>query len=67
VKKIFLFLIFISISFVFYLFRADQDHDERLSKEELLNHVYKNVQLHLKEAKDKNLQLFLLLDTNQNG
>ncbi|CAF3821286.1 unnamed protein product [Rotaria sordida] len=46
---------------------ADSNHDERLSKDELLNHALKNVQQHLKEAKDKNSQLFLLIDTNQDG
>jgi len=49
------------------LFRADGNHDGRLSQEELTNHVYKNIQMHLNEAKDKNTQLFLLIDTNQNG
>ncbi|CAF3921609.1 unnamed protein product [Rotaria sp. Silwood2] len=46
---------------------SDSNHDERLSKDELLGHVLKNVQQHLKEAKDRNSQLFLLIDTNQDG
>jgi Ca2+-binding EF-hand superfamily protein len=49
------------------LFRVDADHNKYLSKEELFNYVLRNVQLHLKKAKDKNSQLFLLIDTNQNG
>jgi len=64
-KDFYLFNIYI-YSFI-YLFRADEDHDQLLSKEELINYVFKNVQLHLKEAKEKNLQLFVILDTNQNG
>ncbi len=65
-KKIFLFFNIYIYIFI-YLFRADEDHDQLVSKEELLNYVFKNVQLHLKEAKEKNLQLFVILDTNQNG
>jgi hypothetical protein len=49
------------------LFRADVDHNERLSKDELTNYAFKNVQQHVKEAKDRNSQLFILIDTNQNG
>jgi hypothetical protein len=49
------------------LFRADVDHNERLSKDELVNYLFKNVQQHLKEAKDKNSQLFILIDTNADG
>ncbi|CAF1504989.1 unnamed protein product [Rotaria sp. Silwood1] len=46
---------------------SDANHDERLSKDELLSHVLKNVQQHLTEAKERNSQLFLLIDTNQDG
>jgi hypothetical protein len=53
--------------FFFNLFRADVDHNERLSKDELVNYLFKNVQQHLKEAKDKNSQLFILIDTNADG
>jgi Ca2+-binding EF-hand superfamily protein len=38
-----------------------------LSKDELLDYVFKNVQQHLREAKEKNTQLFVLIDTNQDG
>ena len=48
-------------------FRADINHDESLSKEELLNHVLKNVEEHLREAKERNSQLFILIDSNQDG
>lgn len=41
--------------------------DQHLSQDELLNYVLKNVQQHLQEAKDKNLQLFLLIDKNADG
>jgi Ca2+-binding EF-hand superfamily protein len=50
-----------------HLFRADMDHDQQLSKDELLNYVLKNVNQHLREAKDRNTQLFLLIDSNQDG
>ncbi|CAF4270263.1 unnamed protein product [Rotaria socialis] len=46
---------------------ADLDHDQHLSKDELLNHVLKNVNQHIQEAKDRNSQLFLLIDSNQDG
>ncbi|UJR07816.1 hypothetical protein I4U23_012099 [Adineta vaga] len=46
---------------------ADADHDQRLSKEELLNYVLKNIHQHLREAKERNSQLFLLIDSNQDG
>ncbi|CAF1034990.1 unnamed protein product [Adineta steineri] len=46
---------------------ADTDHDQRLSKDELLSYVLKNVNQHLKEAQEKNSQLFLLIDSNQDG
>jgi len=49
------------------LFRADVDHNERLSRDELAHYAFKNVQQHVKEAKDRNSQLFILIDTNQNG
>ena len=52
---------------IFNLFRADVDHNGRLSKDELTNYAFKNVRQHLKEAKDKNAQLFILIDTDQNG
>ncbi len=56
------------ISFVFIdSFRADDNHDQRLSKDELLNYVLKNVNQHLREAKERNSQLFLLIDSNQDG
>lgn len=51
----------------FYLFRADNDHNQQLSKDELLDYVLSNVNKHLKEAKEKNTQLFLLIDSNQDG
>lgn len=46
---------------------ADGNHDARLSQEELTDHVFKNIQTHLNEAKDRNTQLFLLIDSNQDG
>ncbi|CAF3430513.1 unnamed protein product [Rotaria socialis] len=46
---------------------VDLDHNERLSQDELFNYVYKNVQQHLNEARDRNLQLFLLIDSNEDG
>ncbi|CAF2114733.1 unnamed protein product [Rotaria magnacalcarata] len=46
---------------------ADLDHDQHLSKDELLNYVLKNVNQHIQEAKDRNSQLFLLIDSNQDG
>ncbi|CAF0908498.1 unnamed protein product [Adineta ricciae] len=46
---------------------ADIDHDERVTREELVSYLFKNVQDHLKEAKDKNAQLFILIDTNNDG
>jgi Ca2+-binding EF-hand superfamily protein len=49
------------------LFRADVNHDKRVSKEELVNYVFKNVQKHLQEAKQKNSKLFVLIDSNQDG
>jgi hypothetical protein len=48
-------------------FRADINHDERVSREELLDHVFKNIQQHSREAKERNSQLFLLIDTDQDG
>ncbi|CAF4038002.1 unnamed protein product [Rotaria sp. Silwood2] len=38
---------------------ADVDHDQRLSKDELLNYVLKNVNQHIHEAKERNSQLFI--------
>ena len=49
------------------VFRADIDHDERVTREELVSYLFKNVQDHLREAKDKNAQLFVLIDTNSDG
>ena len=49
------------------IFRADVDHDERLSKEEMLNYVLKNIHEHLREAKLRNAQLFLFIDSNEDG
>ncbi|CAF1347028.1 unnamed protein product [Adineta ricciae] len=46
---------------------ADVDHDERLSKEEMLNYVLKNIHEHLREAKLRNTQLFLFIDSNEDG
>jgi len=46
---------------------VDVDYDQQLSKDELLNYVLKNVNQHIKEAKDRNTQLFLLIDSNQDG
>ncbi|CAF0718914.1 unnamed protein product [Adineta ricciae] len=46
---------------------ADIDHDERVTREELVSYLFKNVQDHLREAKDKNAQLFILIDTNNDG
>ncbi|CAF0847364.1 unnamed protein product [Adineta steineri] len=46
---------------------ADLDRDERVTKDELVNYLFKNVQLHLKEAKNRNTQLFLLIDANEDG
>jgi Ca2+-binding EF-hand superfamily protein len=48
-------------------FRADINHDGYLSKDELLNHVMTNIEQHLKEGKQHNSQLFLLIDVNQDG
>ena len=45
----------------------DVDHNEKLTKEELLGYVLKNVNEHTREAKERNSQLFLLIDTNQDG
>ncbi|CAF4024533.1 unnamed protein product, partial [Rotaria sp. Silwood1] len=39
---------------------ADVDHDQHVSKDELLNYVLRNVNKHIQEAKDRNSQLFLL-------
>lgn len=47
--------------------RADVDHDQKLSKDELLNYILKNVNQHIQEAKERNTQLFLLIDSNQDG
>ncbi|CAF5114599.1 unnamed protein product, partial [Rotaria sp. Silwood1] len=44
---------------------ADVDHDQHVSKDELLNYVLRNVNKHIQEAKDRNSQLFLLIDSNQ--
>ncbi|CAF3901867.1 unnamed protein product [Rotaria sordida] len=44
---------------------ADGDHNQQLTKDELLNYVLKNVNQHIQEAKDRNTQLFLLIDSNQ--
>jgi hypothetical protein len=60
-------MICISKEILFDFFRADQDHDERLSHNELLDHVFKNIQQHSNEAKDRNSQLFILIDTDKNG
>ncbi|CAF5143035.1 unnamed protein product [Rotaria magnacalcarata] len=46
---------------------VDLDHNERLSQDEVLNYVYRNVQQHLNEARNRNLQLFLLIDSNEDG
>ncbi|CAF4066215.1 unnamed protein product, partial [Rotaria sp. Silwood1] len=46
---------------------ADVDHDQHVSKDELLNYVLRNVNKHIQEAKDRNSQLFLLIDSNQDG
>ncbi len=53
--------------FFFSSFRADGVHDQQLSKDELLNYVLNNVNKHLREGKERNTQLFLLIDTNQDG
>ncbi len=45
----------------------DVNRDQQLSKDELLNYVLKNVNEHLREAKERNTQLFLLIDSNQDG
>jgi len=50
-----------------HLFRVDVNRDQQLSKDELLNYVLKNVNEHLREAKERNTQLFLLIDSNQDG
>ena len=47
--------------------RANIDKNQGLTQTELLNYVLKNVQDHLREAKEKNSQLFLLIDTDQDG
>lgn len=47
--------------------RVDGNHDEGLTKDELLGYVLKNVEQHLGEAKERNSQLFLLIDTKQDG
>ncbi len=60
-------MIFISKEILFDFFRADQDHDERLSHNELLDHIFKNIQQHSNEARDRNSQLFILIDTDKNG
>ena len=49
------------------MFRANTDGDQYLSQDELLYYVLKNVEMHLKEAKDKNSQLFILIDSNGDG
>jgi hypothetical protein len=46
---------------------VDVNRDQQLSKDELLNYVLKNVNEHLREAKERNTQLFLLIDSNQDG
>ncbi|CAF3596578.1 unnamed protein product [Adineta steineri] len=46
---------------------VDVDHDERLTKDELVNYLFKNIQQHLQKAKHKNSQLFILIDADQNG
>lgn len=47
--------------------KADLNKDSFLTKDELLDYAMTNIEMHLKEAKDKNLQLFLLIDSNQDG
>jgi hypothetical protein len=59
--------LFFYLNIFIYLFSVDEDHDLRLSKEELIDYVFRNIQLHLHDAQDKNSQLFLLIDTDQNG
>jgi hypothetical protein len=46
---------------------ADANHDQQLSKDELLSYVLNNVNQHLREGKERNTQLFLLIDSNQDG
>lgn len=50
-----------------HVFRIDLDHDDRLSNDEVVSYVLKNIQEHLQKAQDRNLQLFLLIDNNENG
>lgn len=47
--------------------RADANRDQQLSKDELLSFVLNNVNQHLREGKERNTQLFLLIDSNQDG
>ena len=51
----------------FRLSRVDADHDQGITQSELLDHVLKNVAQHLKEAKDRNSQLFVLIVSDLNG
>jgi hypothetical protein len=48
-------------------FSADANRDQHLSKDELLSFVLNNVNQHLREGKERNTQLFLLIDSNQDG
>lgn len=57
---------FVNVCF-FNVFRVDIDNDQNLTKDELLNYVLKNIELHLREAKQRNSQLFLLIDSNKDG
>jgi len=65
-KKIFFIYNYINLYFI-NSFRADNNHDQQLSKDELLNYVLKNVNQHLREGKQRNTQLFILIDSNQDG